>query len=78
MSCHVTPSTEMTPMDVVSVLLHMNTQPGRMDIGWMDAPYTSLMCLHVMMLTARCIVFITTIVVMGNHELSIIKIDQHN
>ena len=66
----------MAPMDVVSVLLHVNTQPGIMDIGWMDAPYKSLMCVHAMMLTARCVVFITTIVVMGTHELSTIIIDQ--
>ena len=73
----------MAPIDVVSVLLHMNMQPGRMDVGWMDvgwmdALYASLMCLHVMMLTAQRVIFITTIVVMGTHELSIIKIAQYN
>ena len=76
-SCHVTPSTAKAQMDVVSVLLCMNTQPRGMDVGWMDAPYASLMCLYAMMLTTRCIVFITTIVVMGTHELSIIKIDDN-
>ena len=45
---------------------------------WMDTPYASLMCLHVMMLTARCIVFITIVMVMGTHELSTIKIAQYN
>jgi hypothetical protein len=58
-------------------LFHVNTQPGRMDAGWMDVPYASLMCLHAMMLTARCVIFIATIVVMGMHKLSTIKIAQY-
>ena len=74
----VTPSTAMAPMDVMSVLLHMNMHPGRMDVGWIDAPYASLMCLHAMMLTARCVVFITTSMVMGTHKLLTIKIAQYN
>jgi hypothetical protein len=74
LSCYT--STGMAPTDVMFVLLHMNMQPGRMDVGWMDAPYASLMCLNALMLTAQCIIFITTIVVMGTHKLSTIIIDQ--
>jgi hypothetical protein len=78
MNCHVTPSTGMALIYAMFVLLHANMQPERMDVGWMDALYASMMCLNAMMLTTQCFIFIISIMVMGMHELLTIIIDQYN
>ena len=78
MSSPVTPSIVMTPMNVMFVLLLLNTLLGRVVKGWMEQLSALLMCSKVMMRTVQCGSFITTIVVTHMQELSMIIIQCYN